>query len=326
MISWVDGENRGVSTRSDAARQIAHIGAVLIHQRQPLDAVLRRSALIDKHHAAVEIAFLAGQALIDLVGDDMRDPPPVFRRGEILLAGELLAGGDVPQAELRLEAPVALPRHAAGHQRLRVDGLPVGELRRDVDVGDVLDIGGLIDRREQPAALEVVGDDLGDADADLAIRRRSRHEIRNCDRQRREVALGITIRFGRLARRRGVRRCRQRAKRGHSGNDLPAAQAERHPAQSILVDHVIQALHFTFSTTALWPLSGLSFGKYRREKFPLVEKGRRQIVGLALDDRAQRALLIDAQIWRRGRGLRHRRAFQRTVPLQLDLKCDFRIF
>ena len=53
-----------------------------------------------------------------------------------------------------------------------------------------LDEGGLIDRREQSAALEIVGDDLRHADADLAIRRRSRHEIRNRDRQRREVALG----------------------------------------------------------------------------------------------------------------------------------------
>ena len=51
-------------------------------------------------------------------------------------------------------------------------------------------IGGLIDRREQPAALEIVGDDLGDADADFGVGRRARHEIRNRDRQRRELALG----------------------------------------------------------------------------------------------------------------------------------------
>ena len=49
-------------------------------------------------------------------------------------------------------------------------------------------IGGLIDRREQPAALEIVGDDLGDADADFARRRRAADEIRNRDRQRRDVA------------------------------------------------------------------------------------------------------------------------------------------
>ena len=98
--------------------------------RQPLDAALLGAALIDEHHAAVEIALLAGQALIDLVGDDVRDAPPVFRRGEILLAGELLAGDDIPQTEFGLQAAVGLPRHAAGDQRLRVDGLPALELRR----------------------------------------------------------------------------------------------------------------------------------------------------------------------------------------------------
>ena len=97
-----------------------------------------------------------------------------------MLAGELLAGGDVPEAEFRLQPAVALPGHAAGDQRLGVDGFPVLELRRGVDVGDLFNVGSLIDRGEQSAALEVVGDDLGDADADLAIR----HEIRDRDRQR----------------------------------------------------------------------------------------------------------------------------------------------
>ncbi len=86
--------------------------------------------------------------------------------------------------------PFALPRHAPGHQRLRIDLLPALELRRDVDIGNALDVGGLIDRREQPAALEIVGDDLGHAGADLGIGGRTRHEIRNRDRQRGDVAAG----------------------------------------------------------------------------------------------------------------------------------------
>ena len=105
-----------------------------------------------------------------------------------MLTGELLAGGDVPQAEFGLEAPVALAGHAAGHQGLCVDGFPALELRRQVDIADFFDEGGLIDRRKQSAALEVVGNHLGDADADLAVRRRSRHEIRDRDRKRRNVA------------------------------------------------------------------------------------------------------------------------------------------
>ena len=54
-----------------AARQIAHIGAVLVHQRQPLDAAFLGAGLVDEHDAAVEIALLAGEALVDLVGDDV---------------------------------------------------------------------------------------------------------------------------------------------------------------------------------------------------------------------------------------------------------------
>ena len=77
-----------------------------------------------------------------------------------------LVAGTSHRPELRLEAAIALPRGATGHERLRVDAAPVLELRRHVDVGNALDIGRLIDRGEQAAALEIVGDDLRDAVAD----------------------------------------------------------------------------------------------------------------------------------------------------------------
>ena len=149
-----------------------------------------------------------------------------------------------------LQPSVALPRHAAVHQRLRVDGLPVLEVRRVVDVDGALDEGGLIDRREQPAALEVVGDDLRHADADFAVGRRARHEVRDRDRQRREIAFGNDD----ALLREGVahRRTRQRAKRGHSGNDLTAVQTERHFTQSIFVGHWRRALCDQAYNKALW--------------------------------------------------------------------------
>ncbi len=207
-----------------ALGQVANVEAVLIHQRQPLDAPFLGSALVDEYHAAVEIALVSGQALVDLVGNDVCDPPPVFRRGDILMAGELLAGGDVPQAEFGLEAPVVLAGHAAGDQGLGVDGLPALELRRFVGVGNPLDKSRRIDRRKQPAALEIVGDDLGDADPDLAVGRRPRHEIRNRDRKRRDVA------FGDLQFRLRVRQRRQQQARGGSGaadQDVAAGQRQR---------------------------------------------------------------------------------------------------
>jgi hypothetical protein len=116
--------------------------------------------------------------------------------------------------------------------------LMVGELRRGVDVGDVFDIGGRIDRIEQPAALEIVGDDLRHAGADLAIPRRSRHEIRDRDRQRGEVAFGNDDPLLAEGTTRGAS---QHAERSHSGNDLPATGTQRHFTQSVFavfVGHV----------------------------------------------------------------------------------------
>src|ERR1700741_375584 len=64
--------------------------------------------------------------------------------------------------------------------------------------------------------------------------------------------------------------------------------------------------------------SDLSFGEYRREIFPLVEIRRRQIVRLAFEDRAQGALLVDAQVRRRRRAFRLRLAFKRAIALEPD--------
>ncbi|MGX1413797.1 hypothetical protein AB7M43_003889 [Bradyrhizobium elkanii] len=165
----------------------------------------------------------------------MRDPPPVFGRGVVLLAGELLAGVDVPEPEFRLHAPVALACHAAGHQRLRVDALPVVEVRRRVDVDLLLEIGGLIDRREQSAALQVVGDHLRDADADFSIARRAGGEVRDRDRHRRELALGDGDPL--LGGCGASEATQHRAGGRHSSQDLPAARTEQRFRQSGLVNH-----------------------------------------------------------------------------------------
>ncbi len=222
-----------------ALGQVTHIEAILIHQRQALDAPLLGSGLIDEHHAAVEIALLAGQALVDLVGNDVCNPPRVFRRREVLLAGELLARVHIPETEFRLQTSIGLEGHPAGHQGLRVDGLPVLELRRLVDVVDLFDEGRRIDRREQSAALEVVGNDLGHADADLAVPRRSRHKIRNRDRKRCKVTLRDNDPLRRLPEGAACSSPGQHTKRRHPGNNLPAAQAGRHVVQSIFVGHIV---------------------------------------------------------------------------------------
>jgi hypothetical protein len=82
---------------------------------------------------------------------------------------------------------------------------------RLVAVGDLFDERGRINRRKQSAALEVVGDDAGDADPDFAVGRRTRHEIRDRDRQRRDIA------FGDLQLGLGVGRRRQQQACGQAG-------------------------------------------------------------------------------------------------------------
>ena len=172
MISWRRRRKPRRQHQVVAAREIAHIGAVLVHDGEPLDARGARTGLVDEHDAAVEIAAVAGELLVDRVRDDVGDAAPVVRRGEILLAGELLAGEHVPQPEFGLEPAVGLPRHRSGHQRLRIDGAPIGKVRHRVDAGDVLDESRRIDRREQAAALQIGGDDL--RDAAMRCRRRPR--------------------------------------------------------------------------------------------------------------------------------------------------------
>ena len=107
---------------------------------------MRGTGFRDEDDAGVEIALLAGDALIDGVGDHMRDAAPIFRLGEELLAQHLAFAEDVPQTEIDPQPAVGLQRHLARHQALRVDRAPAGESGRDIDVGDVFDKGLGIER------------------------------------------------------------------------------------------------------------------------------------------------------------------------------------
>ena len=60
-----------VSAVETASQNIAAVSGsfdgVVDSARQTLDAAVLRTGLVDEHHATVEIALLAGEALIDLV-------------------------------------------------------------------------------------------------------------------------------------------------------------------------------------------------------------------------------------------------------------------
>ena len=193
MISWVGRRKARREHEIVAAREIAHVGAVLVHDREALDAALLRARFVDEDDAAVEIALVAGEPLVDAIRDDVSDAPPVVGRRRVSLAVEILAREHIPQAELG---------RRAGHPACATDR-PVTSAcalicrqsgkRGCIEIGDLLDIGRLIDRREQARALQVGGDDLGDAARHGGIGQPRRREIRQRDRHRLDIASVMVI-------------------------------------------------------------------------------------------------------------------------------------
>ena len=207
-----------------AAGEIAHVGAVLVHDREPLDAALGRPGLVDEHDAGVEVALIAGQALVDRIRNDVSDAPPIVGGGEILLAGELLARQHVPQPELGFQPSVRLTRDPPDRERLRVDGAPVRKARHRVHARDLFKKGGRIERREQAAALEIVGDDLRNAMRGFVVGRRPAEKVRDRDRHGLHIALRDVDRNGSCRRRSDSETGRRRAA---ENKRIAPAQASR---------------------------------------------------------------------------------------------------
>src|SRR5437879_13015378 len=98
--------------------------AVLVHDGEPLDAAVGRGGFGDVDPPGIEITVLAGNTLIDLVGDYVRDAPPVLRRRGIAETSEVLLGEHIPESEFDARAAVRLHRRRSGDQSLGVDDAP----------------------------------------------------------------------------------------------------------------------------------------------------------------------------------------------------------
>ncbi len=144
--------------------------------------------LVDEHDARVEIAFLAGDALIDRVGDDMADAPRVLGLAEELLAGELLAGIDVPQPELGLE-PAVRAADAPDDKGLGIQHPPIVEGGNAVESDPFLDEGRLVDRGEQPRGPEIARHHVRDLARGRGVDRSVADEVGNGDGKRLDLAL-----------------------------------------------------------------------------------------------------------------------------------------
>ena len=143
-------------------REVARARAVLVHQHQPLAAVVPGARLRDEDDAAVEIAFLAGDLLVDGVGDLVSEAAPVFGQGGVCHAHNLLLGEHVPEPEQGMQAAVRLHRGLADDQQMSADNAPIVEIRGE---GRRLPGGrGTPPRNgaEEAGPLQVGADDIGD--------------------------------------------------------------------------------------------------------------------------------------------------------------------
>jgi len=104
-----------------------------------------------------------------------------------------------------------LPRHAAGHQPLRIDGFPVLKSARH-RCDDFSMKGRRIDRRDSPLRLRLLVMTCDTPTPISASAGVPATKIRDRDRKRREFALGTMMRFG---------ACRRRADRPSAGRPTP---------------------------------------------------------------------------------------------------------
>ena len=69
-------ETRGQHQLAPLAQQ-PHVGPVLVHDGEALVAPVLGTGLVDEDDLRVEVALLAREALIDLVGDQVPEPAPL---------------------------------------------------------------------------------------------------------------------------------------------------------------------------------------------------------------------------------------------------------
>src|SRR5262249_46360240 len=134
-----------------------------------------------------------------------------------------------------LEAAILLHLRLAGDEGLGVDDAPVAKTRLGLHLGDVLDEGLLIDRREEAGAFEIGGDDLRDVAPDLLLVGRGADHVRDGDRQGLDLAAGDVDAKLALHRRWRVLRCGRTGRRkGRSeGKGAEAEEAPRRKGHSI---------------------------------------------------------------------------------------------
>ena len=141
--------------------------AVLVHDRQTLDAAVLASRLGDVDDAGVEVTGLAGESHIYGVGDDVGDAAPVGDDGRVDLPHHVLLGDHVPEPELDPQPIAAVDPDLSLGEGLGSDHPPVGELGKRADGLLDLDEGFGVGRLEQAGSLQIGFDHSRDLPAEF---------------------------------------------------------------------------------------------------------------------------------------------------------------
>ena len=155
----------------------------------------------------------------------------------VLVVGGGIGGLSAALALSRKGIPVQVLEQAPELKEIGA-GIQLGpNVFRMFEVLDFFDVGGRIDRREQPTAAEIVGDHLGDGTCRVGVARRARNEIRDGDRHRLHVALGHVETHGRP--RRDDPQARQGG--GRAAGEQDPASADRVLPRTSAVPHQIDS-------------------------------------------------------------------------------------
>ena len=145
-----------------ALAEQTHIGAVLIHDGETLDAFFFRSRLIDVDDASVEIALFTRQTLINLIRDQVAETPPILRCRCEALPRKLLARDGIVDTKFRANLAVGAFANPANNESVGADCAPIGKTWCCIDVADLFKKRSAVQGLEKPRALKIGLRDIGD--------------------------------------------------------------------------------------------------------------------------------------------------------------------
>ena len=171
--------------------------AVLIHNRQPLDALGRRPGFGNINNPGVKIALFAGQTLINGVGNHMGYPAPVVFGCGKRLAFELILGINVPQAKLDPQRVRIHFLDGTLYQSMRINCLPVDKVRLLVHRSKLLNIAVFGNNAEQPRTLQICDNHAADFAGILANPETFVNHLGKSQRQRiAHCTVDVDLQFG----------------------------------------------------------------------------------------------------------------------------------